>query len=282
MRFYKLDEIPVEQDEQVFKVSPVDKAIATVIFFGIAITSLVAAITKWIPHGTSPIMFYVVAAVFGLIALLPLGMFRASVRPSNWLFRCRREGIIIKYRAYENWRLPADTAQAVGFDYGEIASVKIVKEWRKTPSMSDHDGSQISHLTYVELNLVNTDTSDLEAHLSAETNLRPDGIMVTLDYPVQVLPGGIVDIRWNGGVRPSVHKAVAILGQRVKILEKESRKVDLTYHRNAKPEDERATILKLAKSGDEMAAVKLAREAYGYSLTEATQTHRKGKVLTES
>ena len=109
-------------------------------------------------------------------------------------FRCNLSGVIVKYRAYENWRLPADTVQAVGFEYGEIAWAKLVKEQRTAPSMDGKHGNQTEYLTYIDLGLVNPKTSDLEANLDAERNLRPDGMMITMDYPVQVLPGGIVEI----------------------------------------------------------------------------------------
>ena len=94
--------------------------------------------------------------------------------------------------------------------------------------------------------------------------------MVFCDYPVETGPGGIVKIRWSGGVTPGAHKAIEMLGRRVQIGEAESREVDLTHHRDANPEDERVKILTLARSGDEMGAAKLAQQAYGYSLSDAT------------
>src|SRR5450432_3087250 len=135
MKFYRLDEVPVSRDDQVFKESPTINAIAAFILFGIAITALVLGLEKWRPQGMAPSLPYWVAGIFGLIGLFPLAHFRASLKPSNWLLRCNLSGIIIKYRAYENWRFPADTVQAVGFDYGEIAWAKLFKERRTTPSM---------------------------------------------------------------------------------------------------------------------------------------------------
>jgi hypothetical protein len=117
MNFYKLDEVPITRDDTVFKESPTVNAIA----------ALVAGIEKW-PHGKSPTTFFYSAAVLcTLIGLLPLSFFRASLKPSNWLLRCQLSGFLVKYRGYENWKLPADTLQAVGFDYGEISWAKIVR-----------------------------------------------------------------------------------------------------------------------------------------------------------
>ncbi len=83
---------------------------------------------------------------------------------------------------------------------------------------------------------------------------------LSLDYPVQVLPGGIT---------PSARKAIEFLGRRVKTIEPEHRKTDLTHNRKASPADEQAKILTLAKSGDKLTAIHLARQVYGYSETEA-------------
>jgi len=40
-------------------------------------------------------------------------------------------------------------------------------------------------------------------------------------------------------------------------------------HRNPTPGQERGKIIELAQSGDEIGAVKLAQQVYGYALTEA-------------
>jgi hypothetical protein len=270
MKFYTLEDVPLRADDQVFKSSPVGKAIATVIMYGIAITALVLAVRGYHLDKITPVGFYCIAGFFGLFGLIPLSYFRASLKPTNWLLRLHREGLILKYRAYENWNLPATDVQAVGFDYGEIAWAKIVKERRTAPSSDGKNVSETTWITYIDLGLAQPDTSELETRLRAERNLRPDGKMTTLDYPVQTLPGGIVEIRWSGGISPSAHKAIALLGERVKIAELEHRQTDLTHHRNANPDDEKAKILALAQSGDEMGATKLAQQAYGYTPGEAS------------
>jgi ribosomal protein L7/L12 len=45
--------------------------------------------------------------------------------------------------------------------------------------------------------------------------------------------------------------------------------VDLTFQSNLSPEERDAKILTLAKSGDKMGAVKLTRQIYGATLSEA-------------
>jgi hypothetical protein len=270
MTFYRLNDVPVSRDDVVFRQSPLRSAIIGAIFLGIAATSIVCAIEKW-PRGTSVVFLYIFGAFLGLIGLAWAFNFRATLKPTNWLLRCQLGGLFIKYRAYENWRMPADTLQAVGFDYGEIAWAKLVKERRRSPNADSKGGSQTEFLTYIDFGMANSDLSALEANLDAERGIRPDnGLnMVIMDFPVQVLPGGIVEIRWNAGIRPSAKKALAVLGQRVKILDTEHRKTDLTHRFGANPEDEKAKIIALVKSGDQFGAVKLAQQVYGHNLTQA-------------
>jgi len=270
MRFYKLDDVPVGRDDQVFKESPIINAVLALFLFGIAIGVLALGVTKWHPTSWVP---FLVAGVFALFGLVPLGNFRASLKPSNWLMRCQLSGVILKYRAYENWRLPADTLQAVGLEYGEIAWAKLVKERRKSPNMDGKAGAQIQYFTYINLGMVKPDLSELEANLRAERALRPAGGLkvVTIDYPVQVRPGGVVEIRWGSGIRPSAQKALEVLGRRVKILESEHRETDFTYKPGDSAEEKKARIIALALSGDQFGAIRLARQAYGCSLSRAQE-----------
>ena len=271
MTFHRIDEVPISADDTVFRLSPIRSAIAAAIFLGLGIAALACAVLKW-PHNSSVVFFYLFGGFLALIGLAWVFNFRATLKPTNWLMRCQLSGLFIKYRAYENWRMPVDTLQIVGFEYGEIAWAKLVKERRKSPNTDGKGGFQIQWLTYIDLGMANPDLSAFEANLAAERKTRPATGMniVIIDYPVQVQPNGVVEIRWNGGLRPPAKKALEVLGRRVKILETEHRKTDLTHHAGASPEEDKANILALAKSGDHFGAVRLARQVYGYDLTQAT------------
>jgi hypothetical protein len=270
MRFCKLDEVPVSGDDVVFQQSPVRSAIIAVLFLGVGIAAITCAVVKW-PDAKSATFFYFLGGFLSLIGLAWVFNFRSTLKASNWLLRCKLGSLFVHYRAYENWRLPADAQQVVGFEYGEIAWAKLVKERRTQPSSDPKYNSETVWLTHIALSLANPDTTELDAKLQTERNLRPNGVLVSLDFPVQVQPGGIVEVRWNAGIRPSAKKALVVLGQRIKILETEHRVTDLTHRASGNPEDAKAKILALAKSGDEMGAVRLAQQVYGYNLTQATQ-----------
>jgi hypothetical protein len=275
VKFYRLNEIPIQSDDLVFKASPVRRLIPFVVFLAIFIVPFALALVKGKDFVLSllPLPIFlccIIEATFLLFAWLAYREYRASLRSTNWLLRCNDSGVIIKYRSFLNWRLPSQDIQAVGFAYSEIAWVKTVKEQRISPSTNERGdpAKQTQRLVYLDFRLVDTDTSALETHLRANLSTKPSGVMVTLDNLVQVLPGGIVQLRWNGLV-PSVDKAIAYLGRHVSIGEAESTKLDLTRQRNASPEEENAKIVKLVKGGDKMGAVTLARQIYGYNLSEA-------------
>jgi hypothetical protein len=273
MKFYKLDEIATRSDDQVFKTSPIGKGIALFIFSALALGCLGLAIRGGIAHDrvhVPSVFLYCSAAFLGLFVWIAYAAFRASLRPSNWLLRCNSTGIIIKYRSYLNWHLPADDPQAVGFDYAEIAWVRSVKEKRLTPDMQHNNTTQIAFLTYLDFCLsTKTDLSALEAKLQAERSFSPEGFLISRDYPVGLSKDGMLELRWNGGISPSAKKAIDYLKQYVQVVAAESRTVDLVHRRNLPPEQERGKIIELLKSGDELGAVKLTREIYGYSLSEA-------------
>lgn len=271
MKFYRLNEVPNRSDDQVFKTSPVGVGIALVVILAIAVAALLLGIFSVDGITIPSFVFYIVFAVAALFGLIAFRSFRASLKPSNWLLRCHHLGVIIHFRSFLNWKIPSDDVQAVGFDYSEIAWAKIVKEKRTSPSLGGKRETQVQWLTFVQLGLRDPDTRVLEEQLRREMNLRPSGVMIDLDYPVQVLPGGVVELRWSGGIKPSARKAIEFLRQHVEIVEAESRKTDLTNKRDSRPGEEDDKILKLAQTGNEMGAIKLTREIYGCSLGEARE-----------
>lgn len=269
MKFYRLSEVPRYADEQVFKRSPFGAGIALVVISAIAIAALLLGLFHVDGITVPPFIFYIVAGTAVLFGLFAAHSFRASLQPSNWLLRCHQSGILIHFRSYLNWKIPSDEPEVVGFDYAEIATAKIVKEKRLSPGLGNDRNTQVQWLTFLHLTLRNPDTTDLETEFQRGTNLKANGIMISHDYPVQLQPGDIVELRWSGGIKPSVRKAIDCLRQHVKIVEAESRKTDLTHKRDSKPEEEDGKILELARRGDEFGAIKLTRMVHGCSLSEA-------------
>jgi hypothetical protein len=270
MKFYKFSEIPIQSDDQIFKASPVGVGISFIVISAITTAALLLGIRGGEQYGINlpRAIFYIVAVFAGLFGLVAFHSFRASLKPTNWLLRCNNSGVIIHFRSYLNWRFPTDSVQAVGFDYSEIAWARTVKERRNSPSLGNSRRTQTELLTFVDFCLAHVDTTDLEKQLQQEASIEPEGIMISRDYPVQVKPGGIVELRWSS-ISPSPRRAIQYLSQHIMIADADSRKVDLTHQGDLPPGAEDDKILELAKSGDEMGAMTLTRQAYGCSLSEA-------------
>lgn len=283
MKFYKFSEIPIQSDDRIFKASPIGACISFIVILAIVIAALLLGIHGGEQYGINlpRAVFYIVAAFAGLFDLFAFQSFHASLKPTNWLLRCNSNGVIIHFRSFLNWRFPAESVQAVGFDYSEIAWVRTVKERRISTSIGNRNTrrTQTQQLTFLDLCLANADTTALEKYLQQEINLRPDGVTISMDYPVQVLSDGVIELRWSGGISPSASKAIQYLSQHIKIADADSRQVDLTHQKNLQPREEDGKIFELAKSGDEIGAVKLTRQIYGCSLSEAKDLVE--KLLTE-
>ncbi len=278
MKFYRPDEVPARPDDLVCKAAALGPFIWVVIFYGGAISLVWFGIfgAKHYGPGLVPKFFIFAAAVaFALFGRISWGMFRACLKPTNWLLRCGDNGVFIKYRSFLNWRFPADDVQVVGFDYSELAEVRKVKESRITPSMGPEHNRQYQRVGYLEFCLADTDTSALEEHLLTEQNVVPPGSIKTtvLDYPVAVLPGGVIRLRWSASgsfrLAPSLNQTIDHLSRHVKSADAVSTKTDLTYHRNLSPEEGDARIRELVKSGDKMGAVELAQQVHRFGLSEA-------------
>lgn len=283
MKFYRLSEIPYRGDDLVFKASMAGIFIWPVVYFGIAIALLVLGIDGTKIYGLqipSGVLFYGGSAVFGLLGWVASGQVRARMKPTNWLLRCDGSGLIIKYRSFMNWRLPAEDVQVGEFNYSEIARIREVRKQRTTFGAQHSTSRSLQYVTYLDICLANDETSDLEAHLEAERKAESPGRFGALnyksnvlDYPVEVLPGGIVRLRWSKSagykIKPSLTKAIAYLSRYVNTTATISQKVDLTQPSNLSSEEGDTNILKLVKSGDKTGAVKLTRKIYSCSLSEA-------------
>ena len=275
MKFYKLSEVPTGNDDRVFKSSSVSLFCWTFVFLGGAVALPALRIAGVASFRHAPLIFICVfAAFFALFGWISAKGWRASLRPGNWLVRANERGIVVNYRSFLNWRLPAEDFQAVGFDWSEIASVRVVKERRISPSLGEQRGSQMQFLTFLEFGLTGVDLAALERQLQAEQRIETSGMIIFRDCPVEVLPGGVVRVRWTGGearIRPGPAEAMKYFGQRVRIDVPVKTTQDLPHQPGAAPGTEDAKISALLRGGDQLGAISLARQTYGCSLVEARQ-----------
>ena len=254
-----------------FKASPTRSLIALIIFAAVAVGFLTLALHGGYNedgvHFTAE-LDYIVTVVFSLFAVIAFFSFRQRLKPTNWLLRITQWGILVKYRSYQNWRMPADDVQVVGLDFSEIAWVRKVHERRNSPH--SREAGKTETFTYLEMALANnTDASALDARL--ETERRRLWKFRILTYPVEVMPEGIVRVYWKvnfSGARPTIDEALRCLSPFIRVEQELIVKTELRPAAQLPLEDQEEELRQLARR-DKIGAVKLARELYGCSFQEA-------------
>jgi len=198
--------------------------------------------------------------LFGLIAKMALRLFYASRRSECWQLRWSPEALYIRFRAYHNYRFPADTPSIVKLDRREIAWIRPGRHDLNAP---DTEGSWSHWFTvkHLEIALRRTDTAPLADALRAEAQQRDRKRSRFNHYPV-TLHGDAIHIELR-----SPKKALAALSRYYPTtLAVETPATAFEDMTTAEKEDH---ILALVQSGNTIAAVKAAREVYGCDLTTA-------------
>lgn len=268
MKFYRLKDAPTGQMDVVFRESAWNKAIA--VLFGLALTGIftgVAVKAHWC-------WGYCGTAFGGLLTCLFGSMFLHTFHPSNWLVRIGPRGILIKFRSFLNDQFSDEDLVVVELQEREIEWVGKTAGRRVTPG--NDGGVSADRITYIDIKVKSGDLAELEQRLREERARPAVGNFVkskALAYPVSVAEGGVIRINWRSNstwITPKADQAVAILGQRTSIREEQRILVDLVTDPKDKARQEEQ-ILTLAESGEVIAAVRLVRKRYGYSLTQAKQ-----------
>jgi hypothetical protein len=195
----------------------------------------------------------------------------ARLRPSNWLARMRNDGLLIQFRSYLNYHLPADVLTVVFIPYQEIRSARLVRERTK---IQDHDGVSTQTTRLVELELAG-DLTPLSNALGIES-ARPApqektwyGKSSTLykHYPVRVVSSPFLRVEWP--VAPSVSSFLDALRPYTTIVPPVELAEDFAQLGNLSREEQEKRLLELDRRGRTIAAVYMARRLYGYDLNHA-------------
>lgn len=198
--------------------------------------------------------------LFGLIAKMALRLFYASRRPECWQLRWSPEALYIRFRAYHNYRFPADTPSIVKLDRREI---KWIRPRRHDLNAPDTEGAWSLWFTvrHLEIALRRTDAAPLADALRAEAEQRDHNRSRFNHYPV-TLHGDAIHVELR-----SPKKALSALSRYYPTtLAVETPATAFEDMTTAEQEDH---ILALAQSGNTIAAVKAARDVYGCDLTTA-------------
>ena len=199
-----------------------------------------------------------------LMTIFPYLGFRSflgSRRPESWRLRWSPEGIYLRFRSYHNWRFPADMDTVFYLPRREVAWLRLQSASLDSPDEDGDWGHQRLKTKGLEIGLKHLDTAPLADALRAERQYRHRGLRAN-DEPVKLTADGALTVE--------LRRAKPLLEAMTRYYP-----TGLAEHREGKAfadmsQDEREDhILALAGAGDKIAAIKAARQVYGYDLTEA-------------
>jgi hypothetical protein len=237
------------------------------LFVGLGIVGAAAAVIVWpLAAGAwqSPWLFSVLclcALIMMLIGRFALRTFFASRRPGSWRLRWSSDGLYLRYRSYLNERFPTDTPTVLHMTRREVGWLKVRKEVLKTPDEKGAWSLSRKH-RWLEIGVRNVELTPLREALTKEAKLRDSRGGRVNDLPLSITRNGTLRVQLN---RPDT--AARLLGLDFAVApSEESRSLSFEKMSPAEKEDH---VLALAAAGDTFAAIKAAREVYGFDLGEA-------------
>lgn len=212
----------------------------------------------------------------GLFWLILANLCLKSLKPSAWLVRADSQGLYIKWRSYQNVAWQTEGPQVLYVPYANIAEARRHKRRWNTPE-NRHGGNREVRNTFLELQLRNTDTTELARRLADERAGHPDGKKIRQGrwghYPVALEPNDLLRIEWRAS--PGIKTILALLSERgVNIASPMRSANDLTSQAGE------ADLQELARQGDLMTMIRVMRANSDISLEEA-RTKAKAMIANE-
>ena len=274
MRVLCESEVPIDPTEFVFREERFGKGVWFLIFFAITVTGLIA----WLWPGVLPfsgegrVVAIVLLPIFALLAWVAWSMLRHSYSRANWLVRQRGGVMFVKFRSYLNRHF--DPADAVVIEIPR-SDVRWIRKHREKRRIERGNATHTEHLAFLDvgLDLPERDLQRLGDALREEV-VREGPMRYRMrhkskHHPVRLMPDSVLRLEWkvkSSSIRPRLDEALELLGRDFDAGDGSS------FDSTADPEARHATeeqILDLISRGDSITAMTLAREHYGFSLTEA-------------
>ena len=212
-----------------------------------------------------------------LAGLLFLFSALAALRSTNWTLRAGPEGIYLKLRNYGDFRLPPKDKVVAFIPKREIRKLGFIR--RKTRRVGDKDfamDDQLIRDEYLEIELFGADLSVITDALTMETRRHCPTLIKGVTArakgaAVKVHPkDGVIRVDWKTrGTRllPPLTRAEPVLASLYRTSEAEE--PDEAPIKTLRYLDQESRLLEMVRRGDKIDALSLARDLYGFSLTEA-------------
>ena len=234
---------------------------------GIALLLAALALVIW-PLRETGWQFHWLLLIPGLsaIILMAIGRFAlrsffASRRPESWRLRWSSGVLYLRFRSYLNAGFAADTPTVVELSRREIDWLRARQETLDVPD--DHGGwGRRRRHRWLEIALRGVDLEPLKEALAAEAKRRDGRGGRVNDYPLSLTREGTLRLPLG---RPEAVVEMLSAFHSVRPAEV-GEAADFAAMSRDQREDH---VLALAAAGNDIAAIKAAREVYGLDLTEA-------------
>ena len=233
--------------------------LAAVIAVAAFLTVTGAWVSTWAIAG-----FAVWSAIMALPIWLYLRTFRASRRPEGWRLAWASDRLYLRFRSFQNHRFDPETPSVVAVAGREIAWIR---GHTQTLEAQDDEGYWNTRYRIRGLQIrlkENVDTVALADALKEEAARRDAKGSRFNHYPVTLGADGLL--------RVEIRRPDPLLKQlRLYFAVMMPDDAPLTRFRDMTRDEQESHILDLAHAGQTIAAIKAAREVYGYGLAEAKQ-----------
>ena len=205
--------------------------------------------------------------IFGLVGYCLLW---ASFQRSNWLLRIRPQELVLKFRSDMNARLPEPHPVVTVLAYAQIRWARKTREWVRHYSLSSSNGPSQYRAYFLDLKLQLSpeELDQLRQAIDTEIRYKPGAGSPARfhHFPVR-LDSDVLRVEWGRGLRPKLDATIDMLQRHVHVERTLDLSVDLS--KAVSPTEAKQKVLELARRGEQLAAIGLARRFHGLSLSEA-------------
>lgn len=189
----------------------------------------------------------------------------ACFRRSNWVMKMTSDGLYLQIRSYLNHHFPEEGPTVVYVPFNQIEAVQKTIHYSKVPNSQGR--REVTARRYLDLWVGDADTEALRTAVLEETARKPPMKLRCSGrfhhVPVRVPEPGLIRVEWRG------RGMLAALRHRADLLP--TRRTGHGHSDTDRQKLQEDEIVSLAEQGCTIDAVKLARERYNLSLTDARQ-----------
>ncbi len=264
MQLMRLDEVPLNRGDRVFRHSP-----GRALFVLVCIVFTITGLLIYGKHQDSGLAYYL-AGVLLIGAMVMHKFILAHFRPSNWLARMNDEGLFLQFRSYLNHHFSKTNQTVVFIPYQEIRSVSLVEERSEIPYRDlDRPLAEKAterHRRLVEFELPG-DTSMLAKALADECARRPPNVTLYRDYPVRLSSPARVQVEWS--VVPGAKVFLDAMRRHTNIAAPVNKRRNYGDLAGLSRQEQEKHLLELIDAGQTLDAIYIVRKLYAYDLAEA-------------